>query len=161
MAYKLTTVNNEPGEHISINTDDIPELPEAINKWYDSQAVSEDVEAARLASPTIQDKHFYTIGTLVQKEGDLYWRIISPIELLGAVAFLETPPSTANARFQVYSNQQNLLFDLTINTGSTSTTSIEEPALLQAGDYVKVDILSPGNASDLTISFKYRSLFEE
>ena len=160
MAYKLTTVNAIPGESINIDTDDIPELPGATNKWYDSQAVTEDVEAARLASPTIQDKHFYTVGALVQKTGDLYWRIISPIQILEATAFLETAPSTGNARFQVYSNQQNILFDLTVNTNSSSVTSTEQAVSLQPGDYIRVDVISHGSASDLTISFKYRSLFE-
>jgi hypothetical protein len=160
MAYKLTTVNNEPGEAISIDTDDIAELPGATNKWYDSQAVIDDVETARLTSPTIQDKHFYTVGALVQKTGDLYWQIISPIQILEVTAFLKSVPTTGNARFQIYNNQQTLLFDLTLNSNDSSVVSTTEAVSLQAGDYVRVDVLSTGAASDLTISFKYRSLFE-
>ena len=160
MAYKLTTVNNQPGEAISIDTDDIAEFPGATNKWYDSQAVIDDVETARLASPTIQDKHFYTVGALVQKTGDLYWQIISPIQILEVTAFVKSVPTTGNARFQIYNSQQNLLFDLTLNVSDSSVASTTQAVSLQAGDYVRVDVLSTGAASDLTISFKYRSLFE-
>lgn len=160
MAYKLTTVNALPGENINIDTDDIPELVGANNKWYDSSLVSADVRTARLASPTLQDKHFYTVGELTQKTGDLYWRIISPIEIISVQAFLETAPTSSNARFQIYSNSQGILFDLVLTPGTTSVTSTTQPVSLESGDYIRVDVLSAGSSSDLTISFKYRSLIE-
>lgn len=165
MAYKLTKVNNNPGEFISVDTDDIPELQNATNLWYTQQRVDADVLAHRQSVPTLQDKHFYTVGEIATKQGDLFWQIISPIEIISTQAVLQTAPAGSNAQFDIVknlgSNPSDTLFSLTLSPGSTFVESNTAPVQLAAGDYIRVDVLQIGNVSpgsDLTISFKYRSI---
>lgn len=165
MSFKLTKVNNLPGELISVVTDDIPESLNANNLWYTQQRVSSDIQAQRVSNPTIQDKHFYTVGEVAVKTGDLYWQIISPIEILEARAYLKIPATGNLLEAQVVkntgANPSDILFTLELLPNSSSVISNTPAVTLLAGDYIRIDILQVGSAtpgSDLIISFKYRSI---
>ena len=166
MSFKLTKVNNLPGQFISVVTDDIPEPQQnPTNKWYTDQRVNSDISSHRNNSPTLQDKHFYTTGQIATKTGDLYWQIISAIEIISVQVYFKTPPTGSNAAIYIQKNQatnpSDLLFDITIPSGQSVTQSTESPATLQAGDYIRVDIAQVGTTtpgSDLIVSFKYRSI---
>lgn len=165
MAFKLTKVNNVPGELINLNTDEVPENQNPTNKYYTTARADVDILAHRENSPTVQDKHFYTNGEIVQKVGDLYWRIVSPIEILSVQVYFGTPPVGSNAAIYVQKNQaanpSDLLFNITIPQNQQITDSTDPTATLQAGDYIRVDVAQVGSTtagSDLIVSFKYRSI---
>lgn len=165
MSFKLTKVNNLPGENITVVTDDIPEPANPTNLWYTNARVVSDVESNRTTNPTIQDKHFYTVGDVVVKTGDLYWQIISPIQILQAQLFAKTAPTGSNLGIVVIKNAgtqpTDELYDLELIPGSTLIQSNTSPVSLAAGDYIRVDVLQVGNTSpgsDMIVSFKYRSI---
>lgn len=165
MAFKLTKVNNLPGEKIILETDDIPESANATNLWYTDTRAETVVQAHRETSPTIQDKHFYTVGEVAVKIGDLYWQIISPIEILQTQLYLKTPSSGSNLSVNIIKNgggdPANLLYNLELIAGDNIVQSNSGSATLQAGDYLQVDVLQVGSAtsgSDMIVSFKYRSI---
>lgn len=165
MAFKLTKVNNIPGELITIDTDNVPEGTS--NLYYTEDRTEAKIVSIRNTSPTIQDKHFYTTGEINVKIGDLYWQIVHPIEIIKVFINFKSPPSGEQAVIQVVkntgSNPSDTLYDFSISSGTSSVESTTAPVQLVAGDYVRIDILQRGSTSpgeDLTVSFKYRSIIE-
>lgn len=165
MAFKLTKVNNIPGELITINTDDVSEGTS--NLYYTQDRVQTEVVSIRNTSPTIQDKHFYTIGEIQIKIGDLYWQIVHPIEIIKVFVKFGSAPLGGQAVVQVVKNTgsdpSDTLYDFSITSGTSSVESNSAPIELAEGDYLRIDILQRGSTSpgeDLTVSFKYRSIIE-
>jgi len=165
MAFKLTKVNSLPGENISVDTDDVPELINATNLWYTQARADTAIDARRLAQPTIQDKHFYTLEELSVKTGDLYWQIVSPIEIMSVQAVIKTSPVGSKITLDVVKNEgatiADTLFTLEIFPNDQTVQSNTSSKQLAAGDYVRIDILQIGSTtpgSDLTVSFKYKSI---
>lgn len=166
MAFKLTKVNSLPGENISVDTDDVPELPNATNLYYTQERTNSDIVAHRNSNPTIQDKHFYTVGEIALKIGDLYWQILSDIEIISVQAILKENPIGGKVNLAIVKNLgsdlSDTLFTLDIFPNDNIVISNTPAVTLQAGDYIRVDILQVGSTSpgsDLTVSFKYRSIF--
>lgn len=165
MSFKLTKVNDLPGENISIVTDDIPEDANATNLWYTNQRVVSDIETNRTSNPTIQDKHFYTTGNVVVKTGDLYWQIITAIEILEVQLYVKTAPLGSNLGIAVVKNDgsqpSDEIFSLQLAPGANTVQSSTAAVSLQAGDYLRINVLQIGNTfpgTDMIVSFKYRSI---
>lgn len=167
MAFKLTKVNQLPGQFISIVTDNIPE-PEQnpVNLWYTDQRADERILEIRNTIPTIQDKHFYTVGEIAVKQGDLFWHIVAPIEILSCTAQIKTSPTGNKLQVVVTkntgANPSDTLYDLDILPSEFTTTS-NSPVQLVSGDYIRIDILQTGSqvsGSDLTVSFAYKNILQ-
>jgi len=165
MSFKLTKVNNLPGENISVVTDDIPEDVNATNLWYTNQRVVSDIETNRTSNPTIQDKHFYTTGDIVVKTGDLYWQIITPIEILEVQLYVKTAPRGSRLGIAVVKNDgsqpSDEIFSLQLAPEANIVQSSTAAVSLQAGDYLRINVLQIGNTfpgADMIVSFKYRSI---
>jgi hypothetical protein len=161
MAYKITKVNGNPGADISLDTSDIPENPKAL--YYTDDRAFAASEQNRTLNPTMLDKHFYTIGALETKIGDLYWRITSPIVIKEVIVNLGVPCDGNNITLYVQKNggnsPQNLLYDIDIPPLSTSR-SVGGDVYLEAGDYIQIDIASIGSTSpgqDMIVSFRYHN----
>jgi|13_taG_2_1085334.scaffolds.fasta_scaffold00160_2 S-adenosylmethionine:tRNA-ribosyltransferase-isomerase (queuine synthetase) len=166
MAFKLTKVNSLPGENISVDTDDVPELVGATNLYYTQARTNSDIVSHRNTNPTIQDKHFYTIGEIALKVGDLYWQILSDIEIISVQAVLKENPVGGKVNLAIVKNLgsalADTLFTLDIFPNDNLVISNTSAVTLQQGDYIRVDVLQVGSTtagSDLTVSFKYRSIF--
>lgn len=166
MAFKLTKVNQIPGELISIDTNNVPEGTS--NLYYTEDRTDARVTSLRNTYPTIQDKHFYTVGDIEVKIGDLYWQIIHPIEIFKVYINFKSAPVGGQAIIQVVKNTgsdpSDLLYNFEISSQTSTAESITAPITLSAGDYLRVDIIQRGSTSpgsDLTVSFKYRSIIEE
>lgn len=165
MAFKLTKVNQLPGELISIVTDNILEPEEnPINLWYTNQRADIRIAEIRNSLPTIQDKHFYTVGEVIVKQGDLYWHILADIEILSCQAVITTAPTGNKIQINVVknegSNPSDILYDLDINPLTNSIVSNISPVSLSSGDFIRIDILQRGSTipgSDLVVSFAYRT----
>lgn len=169
MSHKLTKVLEKPGlKEFDINSNQF------INVTLDTDNVSEGVNnlyytdvrglATMRDNPIIQDRHFYTVDELAVKQGDLYWRIISPIKLLQAKAYVGTPSVGADISLHVIKNDstapEDLLYDLDI-TSTTNEVYIDHEYTLAVGDYLRVDVVQVGTTtkgSDLIVSFKYHSI---
>ena len=168
MSHNLTKVLNQPGLkesensnqfiNVTLDTDNVPEGDN--NLYYTSDRV---VDTMRV-NPIIQDRHFYTVDELAVKQGDLYWRIISPIKLLQAKAYVGTPSVGADISLHVIKNDstapEDLLYDLDI-TSTTNEVYIDQEYTLAVGDYLRVDVVQTGTTtkgSDLIVSFKYHSI---
>ena len=165
MSFKLTKVNSLPGENISVVTDDIPESATPTNLWYTNQRVVSDIESNRTSNPTYQDKHFYTTGEVVPKTGDLYWHILSPIEIEQVQLYVKTAPLGSNLGIQVTLNQgaqlSDNLYSLQLTPGSNLIQSNSGSVTVDSGNYIRIDVLQVGNTtagSDMIVSFKYRSI---
>ena len=165
MSFKLTKVNSLPGENITVVTDDIPEPLNPTNRWYTNARVVADVESNRTSNPTYQDKHFYTTGLVAPKTGDLYWQILSPIEIEQVQLYVKTAPTGTNLGIQVTLNEGSLvsdnLFSLQLQPGDTLIQSTTAPKTVNSGDYIRIDVLQVGQTtpgSDMIVSFKYRSI---
>lgn len=161
MAYKITNVNNKYGPDIQISTGDVPETT---NLYFTQQRGIDASLLNRTQQPTFLDKHFYTIGILEQKTGDLFWHIISPIKIVQVTAHVKTPAIGNTITLYVQKNGGNdpekLLYDIDINPGSPSA-SVGGDKILVPGDYVQVDVAAIGSTfagSDLTVSFKYHNI---
>ena len=171
MSHKLTKVLEQPGLkqiddnsnqfiNVTLNTDNVDELEGADNLYYTHDRFLESMRT----SPIIQDRHFYTVDELAVKQGDLYWRIISPIKLLQAKAYVGTPSVGADISLHVIKNDstapEDLLYDLDI-TSTTNEVFIDYEYTLAVGDYLRVDVVQVGTTtkgSDLIVSFKYHSI---
>ena len=165
MAFKLTKVNDLPGEFISVVTDDIPEPLNPTNLWYTQARTNADIDSRRQTNPTIQDKHFYTLDELAVKTGDLYWQIVSPVEIVSVQAVVKTSPVGGKITIDIVKNQgstiDDTLFTLDIFPNDQLVQSNTPAKQLAAGDYVRIDLLQVGTTtpgSDLTVSFKYKSI---
>ena len=161
MAYKITNVNNKYGPNIQISSGDIPE---SSNLYFTQARGTEASLLNRTQQPTLLDKHFYTIGTLTQKTGDLFWHIISPIKIIQVTAHLKVPAQGNTVTLYIQKNGGNdpekLLYDIDINPG-VFLSNIGGEKILLPGDYIQVDIASIGTVSpgaDLTVSFKYHNI---
>ena len=167
MAFKLTKVNQLPGQFISVVTDNIPEPAEnPTNLWYTDDRADSRIAEIRNTLPTIQDKHFYTIGEIEVKQGDLYWHILADIEILSCQILVKEAPVGNKIQINVVKNQgsdpSDVLYDLDITPLSNSAISNTAPVSLSAGDFIRIDILQRGSTtsgSDLVVSFAYRTTF--
>lgn len=165
MAFKLTKVNQLPGEHITVVTDNIPEPSEnPTNLWYTDQRADARINSIRTSNPTVQDKHFYTVGEIEVKQGDLFWHIVSDIELLSCAAIVQTASVGNKIQIAVVKNGGNdpadTLYDIDILPNSFTEAS-NSTAQLSAGDYIRIDILQRGTTtpgSDLVVSFAYKNI---
>ena len=168
MSHNLTKVLNQPGLkeidnsnqfiNVTLDTDNVDE---GTNNLYYTDARG---LVTMQANPIIQDRHFYTVDELAVKQGDLYWRIISPIKLLQAKAYVGTPSVGADISLHVIKNDstapEDLLYDLDI-TSTTNEVFINNEYTLAVGDYLRVDVVQVGTTtkgSDLIVSFKYHSI---
>lgn len=165
MSFKLTKVNSLPGENITVVTDDIPESGTPTNLWYTNARVVADVESNRNSNPTYQDKHFYTTGEVAPKIGDLYWHILSPIEIEQVQLYVKTAPTGSNLGIRVTLNQgaqlSDDLYSLQLTPGSDLIQSTSGSVTVDSGNYIRIDVLQVGNVtpgSDMIVSFKYRSI---
>lgn len=161
MAYKITNVNGDRGPNIVLQT---TQIPEGSNLYFTEQRGFDASLLNRTQNPTYLDKHFYTIGALEQKVGDLYWHIINPIKIVQVFAKVKIPSVGNSIALYVQKNGGNspdkLLYDITINPGALSATAGGDK-ILQPGDYIQIDVASIGSVSpgaDLTLSFKYHNI---
>lgn len=161
MAYKITKVNGDYGSDIQINTSDVPEHPSAL--YYTPERGFQASELNRTQNPTMLDKHFYTNGPLEVKEGDLYWRIVSPIVIKEVIVNLGIPGDGSNITIYVQKNggnaPGNLLYDIDLSPLSTSKSAGGD-VYLNAGDYIQVDVASIGSTSpgqNMIVSFRYHN----
>lgn len=159
MSYKLVKVNNDPGRIIDLDTTDIPE---GNNLYYTTSRADTDIESHRTDNPTYQDKHFYTVGNLAQKTGDLFWHMMHQATISNITARVKTAPVGADLTLYVQKNggqaPSDLLYTLTITDGSTSVNSNQAAQTLQPGDYLQIDVATVGTTTpgaDLVVSFKY------
>ena len=161
MSHNLTKVNSQPGLSVNVTTTTVNE---GTNLYFTEARTLSVVETERETNPVIQDKHFYTTGEVAVKQGDLYWRIISPIKILECKAYVGTAPTGATLSLHVVKNDssapEDLLYNLDINVSSNETSS-QTSHTLAVGDYLRVDIVQIGSTvkgSDLIVSFKYQSI---
>lgn len=161
MAYKITSVNGNHGPNIQITTLNIPENT---NLYYTSDRAKEDSTLNRVENPTYLDRHFYTIGALEQKVGDLFWRILTPIKIVEVTVNLNVAAQGNSTTIYVQKNGGNspdkLLYDISLPPLSVGKI-VGGDRLLYPGDYIQVDIAAVGSIStgqDLTVSFKYHNI---
>jgi len=162
MAYKITNVNNKYGPDIQISSGDVPEA--ITNLYFTEQRGKDAAKLNRTEQPTFLDKHFYTIGLLEQKTGDLFWHVIFPIKIVQVTANLKTPALGNTVTLYVQKNGGNdpekLLYDIDINPG-VSVANVGGDKILLPGDYIQIDVAAIGSTfagSDLTVSFKYHNI---
>lgn len=161
MAYKITSVNGDHGPNINLTT---ASVQENTNLYYTSDRAKQDAFLNRTENPTYLDKHFYTVGSLEQKVGDLFWRILTPIKIVEVTLTLEVPAQGASTTVYVQKNGGNspdkLLYDISLPPLATSKI-VGGERTLYPGDYVQVDIAAVGSVStgqNLTVSFRYHNI---
>lgn len=163
MSHNLTKVNSQAGLSVDINTSNITE---GTNLYYTEARALSSIETERASNPVVQDKHFYTTGEIAIKQGDLYWRMISPVKILECKAYVGTAPTGTTLSLHVVKNNssapEDLLYNLNIEVSSNETNSTDSH-ILQVGDYLRIDIVQIGSlvkGSDLIVSFKYHSILD-
>jgi hypothetical protein len=161
MSYKITNVNGNYGPNINLTTETISEKG---NLYFTEQRAKSSALENRNEFPTYLDKHFYTIGALEQKQGDLFWQVLAPIKIIEITATLGVASEGNSVVIYVQKNGGNspdkLLYDISIPPLSNKKI-VGGERILQQGDYIQVDIASVGTVSpgqNLTVSFKYHNI---
>lgn len=161
MAYKIINVNGDHGPNINLTTESISEKG---NLYFTNDRAKNSALENRNENPTLLDKHFYTIGALEQKTGDLFWQVLAPIKIIEVTATLGAASEGNSVTLYVQKNGGNspdkLLYDISIPPLSNKKI-VGGERILQQGDYIQVDVAAIGTVSpgqNLTVSFKYHNI---
>lgn len=161
MAYKITKVNQNYGPDINLTTANVSESQ---NLYFTEERAISASALHRTTNPTYLDKHFYTVGALEQKTGDLYWQILSPIKIVEVTVTLGVAAQGNSITIYVQKNggnsPDNLLYDISLAPLSSFKITGGEK-ILNKGDYIQIDVAAIGSVSpgqDMTVSFKYHNI---
>ena len=114
-------------------------------------------DAISAGGSVVFEKNYKRSGSLSIITSGYKWYVPTAISITGITARLETGPTGSSAVFAIKNNGV-LAATLTINAGTTISSTYTTPIPIIVNNYITVDITAIGSiirGSDLTITFTY------